>query len=182
MIIWFVQLISSESLNLLWQNLIWWCIIMSQNFMQKDWCANVKIKVTVKVYIVQIWLSTVFSELLVLLQPNFVWWYIIMKPLLNIQTVYVNIVCDSVREYSSQTLLFFTQKQLSETARKLFHDNKFRSWPGLWSIQILSECCSSCGACYMSQKTGDIKRNDGEVWCKPSEARSFKSSMLVFKK
>ena len=34
----------------------------------------------------------------------------------------------------------------------------------------------------MSQKTSDVKRNDGEVWRKPLEARSIKSSVHVFRK
>ena len=34
---------------------------------------------------------------------------------------------------------------------------------GLFSIQILSECCSGCGACYENQKASKMKKNDGEV-------------------
>ena len=38
---------------------------------------------------------------------------------------------------------------------------------GMWSIQILSECCSSCGNCYKSQKAKTIRRNNWEVLHKP---------------
>ena len=44
----FVQIIFSELLNLLLQNLVWWYIIMSQIIFQKDWFAVSKVKVTVK--------------------------------------------------------------------------------------------------------------------------------------
>ena len=43
---------------------------------------------------------------------------------------------------------------------------------GLWSIQILSECCSGYGACYASQKASNINRNDGNVWRKPLKSFS----------
>ena len=42
---------------------------------------------------------------------------------------------------------------------------------GLWLIQILSERCSGCVACYESQKASKMRRNAGEVWRKPH--RSF---------
>ena len=41
----FIQGISSEPQNLLWPNLVWWCVIMIQCIMQKDWCINFKVKV-----------------------------------------------------------------------------------------------------------------------------------------
>ena len=44
----FVKMISSESLNLLLPDLVWWCIIMSQIVFQKDWFAVFEVKVTVK--------------------------------------------------------------------------------------------------------------------------------------
>ena len=73
----FVQMISSESLNLLLPNLVWWCIIMSQIVFQKDWFAV--FKVTVKSNIIKIWLCNILSELLILLQVNLVWWHIIKR-------------------------------------------------------------------------------------------------------
>ena len=36
----FIQPVSSEPLNYLWPNLVWWCVIMSLSGVQKDWCAN----------------------------------------------------------------------------------------------------------------------------------------------
>ena len=41
----FFQIISSESLNCLLPNLVWWCIIMRQIVSQKDWFAVSKVKV-----------------------------------------------------------------------------------------------------------------------------------------
>ena len=46
----FVQMIFSESLNLLLPNLVCWCIIMSHIVFQKDLFAVFKVKVTVKYY------------------------------------------------------------------------------------------------------------------------------------
>ena len=40
---------------------------------------------------------------------------------------------------------------------------------GSWSIQILSECCSGCGACYGSQKASKIKKNEGKSGVNRSE-------------
>ena len=70
-------MIFSESLNLLLPNLVWWCIIMSQVFFQKDWFAVFKMKITVKNNIIKIWLPNILSEPLILLRLNLVWWYII---------------------------------------------------------------------------------------------------------
>ena len=42
----FVQMISSETLNLLLPDLVWWCIIMGQIVFQKDLFAVFKVKVT----------------------------------------------------------------------------------------------------------------------------------------
>ena len=75
----FVQMIFSESLNLLLPNLVWWCIIMSQIVFRKDWSAVFKIKVTVKNNLVKLWLFGIFSELLFLLQLILVWWHIIIR-------------------------------------------------------------------------------------------------------
>ena len=66
-------MVSSESLNFLQPNLVWWCIIMSQIVFQTDWYAVFKIKITVKDHIINLWLS----ELLIFLQLNLVWWHII---------------------------------------------------------------------------------------------------------
>ena len=51
---------------------------------------------------------------------------------------------------------------------------------GLRSVQIWCECCSTFGACYMSQKVSKIKRNDEKDRCEP--IRTFQSSMHLFKK
>ena len=68
----FVQMIPPESLNLLQQNLAWWCIIVSQIVFQKDWFAVFKVKITVKDHIIKIWLSNVSSELPISLQLNLI--------------------------------------------------------------------------------------------------------------
>ena len=75
----FVQMISSEMLNLLQPNLILWCIIMSQIVCRKDLLAVFKVKVKVKVNIIKKWLVNALSELLILLQLNLVWWHIILS-------------------------------------------------------------------------------------------------------
>ena len=75
----FVQMISSESFNLLLPNLVWWCTIMSQVVFWKDWFAVFKVKVTVKDHIIKLWLSNISSDLLILLQLNLVWWYIVIR-------------------------------------------------------------------------------------------------------
>ena len=72
-------MISSEQLNLLLPNLVWWWIIMSQVVYQNDCFALFKVKVTVKDHIILIRLFNISSELLVLLQLNLVWWYIIIR-------------------------------------------------------------------------------------------------------
>ena len=72
-------MISSESLNLLQSNLLWWCIIMSQIVFQKDWFEVLKVKVTVRDIMVKIWLSNISSELLIFLQLNLGWWHIIIS-------------------------------------------------------------------------------------------------------
>lgn len=46
----FVQKMSSEPMNPLLPNLLWWCIIMGWNVMQKYWVAVFKVMVTVKVH------------------------------------------------------------------------------------------------------------------------------------
>ena len=70
--------ISSEQLNLLLQ------LFMLMHYHEleclvKRWFAVLKVKVTVKVHIIKIWLSTIPSEVLIHLQPNLVWWYIIIS-------------------------------------------------------------------------------------------------------
>ena len=76
----FVQMTFSESLNLLLlPNLVWWCIIISQNVLQKDWFAVFKVKVTITDNIIKICLFDILSELLILLQLNLVWWHIIIS-------------------------------------------------------------------------------------------------------
>ena len=75
----FVQVISSELLNLLLPNLVLWCILMSQIVFQKDWFAVFKVKVTVKDLKIKTWLSNLFPELLILFQLSLVWWHIIIS-------------------------------------------------------------------------------------------------------
>ena len=60
-------------------NLIWWCIIMSQIVCQKDWFTVLNAKITVKDYIMKVWLFNILSELLILLQLNLIWWHIIIR-------------------------------------------------------------------------------------------------------
>ena len=75
----FVQMIFSESLNLLLPNLVWCCIIMSQIVFQRDWLPVFKIKVSVKDNIIKIWHFNMLPELIIHLQLNLVWWYIIKR-------------------------------------------------------------------------------------------------------
>ena len=58
-------------LNCLSPSLVWCCIILSQSIMWKGWVAFFKVKVTMKAYIIKIWLSTTSSQLLIPLQPTF---------------------------------------------------------------------------------------------------------------
>ena len=75
----FVQMISSETLNLLLPNLVWWCIIMNQIIFQKDLFAVFKVKVVkIRDNIIKILLFNMVSEVLIFLQLNLVWWYIII--------------------------------------------------------------------------------------------------------
>ena len=50
----FVWKISSEPLNCMQPNLVWWCIIMTQFVMQKGWVPIFKDKVTVQAQILKI--------------------------------------------------------------------------------------------------------------------------------
>ena len=49
-------------------NLVWWCISISQNIIQKYYFAMFKVKATI--------VSTRSSEILKLLKSKLVWWYI----------------------------------------------------------------------------------------------------------
>ena len=69
----FVQVISSENLNLLLPNLARCCIIMSPIVYLKDWFAVFKVKVTVKNIIIKVLLFDILSELLTFFQLNLVW-------------------------------------------------------------------------------------------------------------
>ena len=71
----FVQMRSSKPPNILFPNLVLWCIIMSLSVMQKDWFAIFKVRITARTHMIKIWLT--FSELLIPWQPSLVWWYII---------------------------------------------------------------------------------------------------------
>ena len=51
----FVQMVSSETLNLLLPNVVWWCIIMSQIGFETDWFAVFKFKVTVVDNMIKMW-------------------------------------------------------------------------------------------------------------------------------
>ena len=53
-------MVSSEPLNHVQPNFVWWCIIMSWSAMQRDLFANFN----VKVYIIKLSVFTVSSELL----------------------------------------------------------------------------------------------------------------------
>ena len=50
----FVQMISSKPPNILFPNIVLWCIVMSQSVMQKDWVAIFKVMVTARAHI-KIW-------------------------------------------------------------------------------------------------------------------------------
>ena len=76
MLIW---MISSELFNLFWPNLVWWCIIMSQNVMWKDCFALTRVKVTVRAYIIKNIIFAICSELLILSQESLTWWYSIIR-------------------------------------------------------------------------------------------------------
>ena len=54
-ILMFVQMISSKPPNILFPNLVLWCIIMSQSVMQKDWFAISKVTVTARAHMIKIW-------------------------------------------------------------------------------------------------------------------------------
>ena len=41
-------------------NLVWWCIIMSQCVMQKNWFTIFNVKVTARIYIIKIWLYLLY--------------------------------------------------------------------------------------------------------------------------
>ena len=49
----FVQMISSKPPNILFPNLVLWCIIMSRSVMQKDWFAVFKFRVTVRAHLIK---------------------------------------------------------------------------------------------------------------------------------
>ena len=48
-----VQMISSKPPNILFPNLVLWCIIMSRSVMQKDWFAVFKFRVTVRAHLIR---------------------------------------------------------------------------------------------------------------------------------
>ena len=75
----FVQIISSELLNLLPQNLVWWYIILSQNVIQKEWITFLGQGHSEGSKCQWMLVQMISSELLNLLPPNLVWWYIIMN-------------------------------------------------------------------------------------------------------
>ena len=49
----YVQMISSKPPNILFPNLVLWCIIMSLSVMQKDWFAILKVKVTARAHMIK---------------------------------------------------------------------------------------------------------------------------------
>ena len=75
---------------------------------------------------------------------------------------------NSVREWYSQTLSFLIQKQLPGS---FVTTSDFEA--GLRSIQIVSECCSRCGACYESQKAAKQRETMGKSGVNRSEALKF---------
>ena len=56
----FVGMIFSESQNILLPNLVWWCSIISQSVMQKNWFTIFNVKVTARAYIIKIWLFLLY--------------------------------------------------------------------------------------------------------------------------
>ena len=51
----FVKMVFSNPPNILFPNLVLWCIIMSQNVTQKDWFAIFKVKVTARAHMINTW-------------------------------------------------------------------------------------------------------------------------------
>ena len=66
----FVQMISSESLNLLPPNMVWWFIVTSQIVFKKYWVDFFQVRVTVNNQMIKLLLSNISSEMLILLQSN----------------------------------------------------------------------------------------------------------------
>ena len=52
--------ISSEPQDILLPNLVWLCSVISQNVMQKNWFTVFSVKVTVRAYIIKIWLFLLY--------------------------------------------------------------------------------------------------------------------------
>ena len=76
----FARMISSKPPNILFPNLVLWCIIMSRSVMQKDWFAVFKFRVTVRAHLIK------YDFLPYLLncwsfgsQMYVIWWYIIVS-------------------------------------------------------------------------------------------------------
>ena len=69
-----MQYFLNQSTLFFLSNLVLWCIIMSQCALWKNWFTIFNVKVTMRTYIIKIWLFfTISSKLLVRLQPNSVW-------------------------------------------------------------------------------------------------------------
>ena len=51
----FFQMISSKPPNILFPNLVLWCIIMSWSVTQKDWLAIFKVRVTARALMTKVW-------------------------------------------------------------------------------------------------------------------------------
>ena len=51
----FVQMMSSKPPNILFPNLVLWCIIMSWSVTQKDWLAIFKVRVTARALMTKVW-------------------------------------------------------------------------------------------------------------------------------
>ena len=56
----FVQIISSEPPYILLPNQVWLCSIISQSVMQKKWFTVFNVKVTVRSYMIKIWLILLY--------------------------------------------------------------------------------------------------------------------------
>ena len=56
----FVWTISSEPKNILSPNLVWWCSITSQSVLQKNWFTVFNVKVTVRAFMIKIWLFLLY--------------------------------------------------------------------------------------------------------------------------
>ena len=86
-----VEAISPEPLDLSWSNFVRWCIIIRQSVIAKDWCANFKVKVTVRDFILKIWF-------LLLYFPNC--WTFCHQTLFNGASSWAGVSCEKKNDCS----------------------------------------------------------------------------------